>query len=126
MKFVGGPLDGESRDDGVSLTAEGYYLVKCADGPLTQSWAVHDSISPDAAPRAIRNVVANDHNALLRARKQPLYASVENVNIIHQKLTALWMEAEFRGVVIEAGISPLKPLTQGHFKGWIKAWAKSL
>lgn len=126
MRFIGGPCDGESRDDGISLTVEGYRLVKMPDGPLTVRWAVHDSIVPDAAPREIRRVVAHLHNEPLRAQKQPLYGTPEAVRLVHRELMQVFMRAEFLGVDIEAGRRPLKPLTQGHTAGWINAYAKTL
>lgn len=126
MRYLGGPLDGESRDIGISITAEGYREIIMHDGPLAVRWAVHDSITASEAPRAIRRATATLHNAILRSQKQPLYGTPEAVNMIHRELMQVWMRAEFLGVDIDAGRTSLQPPAMGNTKGWVNVTAKTL
>ncbi len=123
MTYVGGPLNGESRDGPIS---EGYRWVSVADGPLTLKYAVHDSIATSEAPRAIRRAIAHEHNLVLRKRNQPLYGTPEAVNQVHRELMQVWMRAEFLGVHIEAGLTSLQPPAMGNTKGWIHVYPKTL
>ena len=116
---VGGPEEGQRFD---VVMPRGYRKMTRKDHHLTLTFLVHESISNDAAPRAMLRRVADLHNEILRREGHPLFGTMDAASVYQRQAMVLLQRAAFAGVRLELRTVYDQPLAMGNWRQQVFAY----